>query len=309
MQRRARRSATAALIALTLGLTGCTGGSDGEDEGDGKSGGSSQTGPAKPGTHASLPEPCGAVSEETLRELLVADGAESASPTNRPLPEGTAAVTYDIERRVGCKWKSTGTLGSHHLSIDLERVVSYDGEISDDDRAAELYDARARKDKIPDEAPPVDEDSEEDENSEDSEDSDGDGSTEDAEPDGAGNTPDDEDTGGSEEPQGGEDGTGPSDDGSADATDPADPDDPAADPALVPRPLEAIGDVAYLNDELVTADSGLHRDITLVFRAGNVIVTVEYDQWSTDKRLIPGSEELQEKAQKLAKQLVGQLEN
>ncbi|MBU7598274.1 hypothetical protein JGS22_011775 [Streptomyces sp. P38-E01] len=306
MQRRARRSATAALIALTLGLTGCTGGSESDDEGDGKSDGSSQTGPAKPGTHASLPEPCGAVSEDALRELLVAGGEESASPTNRPLPEGTASVTYDIERRVGCKWKSTGTLGSHHLAIDLERVVSYDSEVSDDDRAAELYDARARKDKIPDEAPQVDEDAQDTEGTEEPG---GDGSTDDAEPDDAGNTPGDEGAGGSQEPQGGEDGPSPSDGGSADSTDPADPDDPSADPALVPRPLEAIGDVAYLNDELVTADSGLHRDITLVFRAGNVIVTVEYDQWSTDKRLIPGSEELQEKAQKLAKQLVGQLEN
>ncbi|MBB1247122.1 hypothetical protein GL263_26765, partial [Streptomyces durbertensis] len=95
------------------------------------------------------------------------------------------------------------------------------------------------------------------------------------------------------------------------ATSPTAPDPAAssADPALAPRPLPGIGDAAYLNDRLVTADAGLHRDITVVFRAGNVLVTVEYNEWSNDKRRIPGSEELQEKAQKLAKQLAARLDS
>ena len=297
MQRRARVGATAALAALAVSLSGCTGGSDDDGSSDGKSGGSSQSSPAKPGTHASLPEPCGSVSEDALKELLV---ASPEGATKQPLPEGTAALTYDIERRVGCQWKSTSTLGSHHLAIDLERVVSYDSTVSDDDRAAELYDAKARKDDIPSEAPEVPE-PEEDEES-------GDDDT-------------DEDTGDEEDADGEQDDTEPRPGTSADSAktpsgdqdpapsgdDSAAPSSPSPDPALAPRPLEGIGDVAYLNDELVTTDSGLHRDITLVFRAGNVIVTVEYDQWSTDKRLTPGSEELQEKAQKLAKQLVEQL--
>lgn len=307
MQRRARMGVTAALAALAVGLSGCTGGSDGDDGStDGKSGDGSQSSPAKPGTHASLPEPCGAVSEDTLKDLLVA-GAEGE--TKQPTPEGTAAVTYDIERRVGCQWKSTSTLGSHHLAIDLERVVSYDSTVSDDDRAAELYDAKARKDDIPSEAPevPEPEESEEpgDDEGADGEDSgDAEDKDEDKDADGEqdGTEPQPETSAGDSEktPSGSQDPTPPGDES-------ADPSSPSPDPALAPRPLEGIGDVAYLNDELVTADSGLHRDITLVFRAGNVIVTVEYDQWSTDKRLTPGSEELQEKAQKLAKQLVEQL--
>ncbi|NGO73689.1 hypothetical protein G5C65_36270, partial [Streptomyces sp. SB3404] len=75
---------------------------------------------------------------------------------------------------------------------------------------------------------------------------------------------------------------------------------------LSPRSLDGIGDTAYINDKLDTEDSGVHRDITLVFRTANVIAVVEYDQWVTDKRRIPDSAELQDKARKLAEHLAGE---
>ena len=291
MWHRTRVGATAVFAAVVVGVTGCTGGSSSDDDGgDYKSGGGTTSAPAKPGTHASLPEPCGSVSDEVLSELLLAQGQDTTDVALEELLKGTASITYDIERRVGCQWKSAASLGSHHLKVDFERVVSYDSAISDDDRASVLYETRARKDEIPAEAPPTEE---EDEGPE-SEDS------------------DEPESGDSDEPSANEptgNGSGapePTDDKTAEA-DATPEDDASSDPALAPRPLDGVGDVAYLNDELVTADSGLHRDITVVFRAGNVIVTVEYDQWSTDKRLVPGSQELQEKAQKLAKQLAEQL--
>ena len=53
--------------------------------------------------------------------------------------EGTATVTYDTDRKVGCRWKSDAQDASGHLSVDFERVVSYDPAVSDDDRAREVY--------------------------------------------------------------------------------------------------------------------------------------------------------------------------
>ncbi|BBJ41926.1 hypothetical protein SSPO_046440 [Streptomyces antimycoticus] len=58
---------------------------------------------------------------------------------------------------------------------------------------------------------------------------------------------------------------------------------------------------------MITKDSGIHRDITLVFRSSNVIATIEYDQWTTDKKHIPNSQGLQENAQDLADELTGRL--
>ncbi len=47
----------------------------------------------------------------------------------------------------------------------------------------------------------------------------------------------------------------------------------------------------------------MHRDVTIVFRSSNVIVTLSYDQWSADKTTLPDSRDLQEKAQALAQEL------
>jgi hypothetical protein len=52
----------------------------------------------------------------------------------------------------------------------------------------------------------------------------------------------------------------------------------------------------------------VHRDITLVFRKANVLVTVEYSQWSTDNSVIPTSPDLQDGARKVAAELAHQLD-
>jgi hypothetical protein len=57
---------------------------------------------------------------------------------------------------------------------------------------------------------------------------------------------------------------------------------------------------------LKTQDSGVHRDITIVFRKSNVLVTVEYSEWSTDNSVDPGSQELQDGARKVAGEVADQ---
>lgn len=59
-----------------------------------------------------------------------------------------------------------------------------------------------------------------------------------------------------------------------------------------PRTLDDLGDGAFLDDVLKDQGPGLHRDVTVVFRMANVLVTVELSQWSTDKSVEPPSEEL-----------------
>jgi hypothetical protein len=82
----------------------------------------------------------------------------------------------------------------------------------------------------------------------------------------------------------------------------------ASSSAYVPRTLDGLGDNAYIDDVLTTRDSGVHRDITLVFRKANVLVTVEYSQWSTDNSVIPTSPGLQDGARKVAAELAHQLD-
>ena len=82
----------------------------------------------------------------------------------------------------------------------------------------------------------------------------------------------------------------------------------ASPSAYLPRTLDGLGDNAYIDDVLTTRDSGVHRDITLVFRKANVLVTVEYSQWSTDNSVIPTSPDLQDGARKVAAELAHQLD-
>ncbi|SES37273.1 hypothetical protein [Streptomyces qinglanensis] len=297
MPRRAKRYATRAgfasyatsaalVLALAGTVTGCTGSSGGEDDKDGKPGSASASpSAAAPGKYDSLPEPCGTAGRSRLRDMLPGAAAaedesgeeNTAAPSTGPDPlEGEASATYDTDRSVGCRWKSATTVGTRHLSVQFERVVSYDPSISDDEQAERLYGEKARKAGISGTPGPAS----------------GDPSP--------GKTPD-----GHASPTAGDD----EPDSSADPDEaPDETPSPTAEEDVAPRPLEGIGDAAYLDDALHTADSGLHRDITLVFRTANVIATVEYDQWVTDKHRIPDSHELQKKARKLAEQLAGRFE-
>ncbi|KPC91812.1 hypothetical protein ADL27_26735 [Streptomyces sp. NRRL F-6602] len=330
MPRRAKRYvvcatyATNAALALVLAgaLTGCTGssGSDGDD--DGKPGGSSASPTAaEPGKYRTLPKPCDVVPVSTLRQMLpgaaAAEKDGSASPdADRGPFEGEPSATYDTDRRVGCRWKDATTLSTRHLNVDFERVVSYDPAVSDDEQAEQLFAKKARKAGIP--LSPDDADKESDDATESPEANTEDGKTHEKGEKGDGGEEGDGATKGARGDKEGKSGgvppegkSTPTDEADESATprESGDPSSPAQNEDLAPRALEDIGDSAYIDDELHTADSGLHRDITLVFRTANVIATVEYDQWVTDKNRIPGSEDLQERARELAVQLAEQFED
>ncbi|WP_431042882.1 DUF3558 domain-containing protein [Streptomyces sp. P1-3] len=325
------RAPAVAVLALLAAFAAVTSGCTTSDSAapslqDGKPGPGGRTATAEPGKYQNLPEACGAVSRKTLKTLLPGADEESEEAAEK-VYAGEAAVTFDTDRSVGCRWKLETPEGSRHLTLDFERVVSYDPEVSDDDRALAVYGRKAAAAHVPDAArPPAsgadderDETDEADETKRGGETGDGAGKkkrspsgTPTGSPSGpsagsGGGTDDDSGAAsGSDDDPGADDGPGSG--GSDDADDDAgaeggDSDDDAETAA--PRLLDDLADDAFLDDKLATADSGVHRDITVVFRSSNVIVTIEYDQWSSDKAHIPASAELQENAEDLAHELTG----
>ncbi|MFD3945884.1 DUF3558 domain-containing protein [Streptomyces sp. NPDC058579] len=292
MQRQAYVPGLVALgAALVLGLTGCSAGS-----GAGTGAVDSKAGPAAPaappGRYRTLFEPCGAVPHNTLRDLL--PGATQLPDDERDAAyRGTAAVTYDTDRRVGCSWKADTPDSMHRLRLDIERVVSYDPAVSDDDRAQEVFAGKQLAADLPQPPPPPT------------------GTT----PSGTG-TPGGTATGtpsaqGTQStpsattapgaPQGTPSGTST---GTA-ATTPT----TAPTTGLEPRVLAGLGQVAFLDDALSAGGAnGRHRTVSVVFRTSNVIVTVEYVEQTTGSAEAPDSQELQEKARNLARLLAERLE-
>lgn len=271
---------TAALLSAGLAATlaGCTsGGSDGRGLDSKVSDAAATAPPAQPGKYRTLPEPCGTVDRGMLRSLL--PGIQSLKGQEREKAyDGQASVTYDTNRRVGCHWKAESPAGTRHLTVDFERVVSYDPAASDEERAQELYEGMAAAAHIPMETP-----------------TEGDETSASASASGTGedktNKSDESGISGkSSEDE--EKGTEPPGNAPTDSTS-----------STAPRTLNDLADTAYLDDRLVDQDSGVHRDITLVFRSSNVIVTIEYDQWSAVPADVPQSEELQNKARRLAREL------
>ncbi|MEE4423902.1 hypothetical protein [Streptomyces bugieae] len=304
-------AALVAVAALAAGLAGCTGGpgTDG-DAADAKGGDPAATSQsAEPGRYQTLPEACGLPSRSTVRAMLPGDGQHLSGAEADKLYGGQADITYDTDRRVGCHWTRETDAGTRHLSLDIQRVVSYDAAVSDDDKAQEIYDSKELAAQIP---------------------SGGSGSSPTAPPSkGAKGTKSTEGTKGTKggataagkNPEKAPSGKGgatdkpgagasakPSGDPSAASTTPSTTDPSAsADASTAPRVLDGLADAAFLNDKLITADSGVHRDVTVVFRTSNVIVTITYDQWSTDKSMLPESQELQDKARSLADELSDRL--
>ena len=334
MQRRARTYITgvALVVMLSGGLTACTGSPDeenGEDTKAGNAGASESSAP--PGKYRTLPEPCGAVDVGTLKDLLPSAQAAEAGGDSSDSPgkssdssadaspyEGEPIVTYDTDRRAGCRWKSTNSLATRHLAVDFERVVSYDPAVSDDEQAQLLYDERAGQAEIPTESGPPDDNGGETGEGDDGGAGDEEKNTEEQTEEQGGNDEGDKSDASEGDGKGGGDSTpGSEKSDSADGDDSASPDpeesksDPSQSPDvdLSPRTLEEIGDNAYIDDQLDTGDSGVHRDITLVFRSANVIATVKYDQWLTDKRRTPDSAELQKKAQRVAEKLAADFDD
>lgn len=274
-------TAAALVLAVGAGLTGCsaTTGGDGEATVDSKAG--PVTAVAPPGRYRTLFEPCRAVPPATLKDLLPG-AAALPDPERDRAYRGTATVTYDTDRRVGCTWKADTPEASHRLVIDIERVVSYDPATSDDARAKEVFDrkqAAADLPQPPQTAPGT------------------------ASPTTGTGTPGTETS-----PPSTDTGTPTPATGTANPSAPTAP-RPGSTTGLEPRLLEGLGEVAFLDDALTTAgSSGGHRTVSVVFRTSNVIVTVEYLEQTTGSTGAPDSRELQEKARNLAGLLAERLE-
>ncbi|MEU6216582.1 DUF3558 domain-containing protein [Streptomyces sp. NPDC047022] len=282
MQRKAYVPGAVAL--LTALLAACTGGSGGGATQDsGKAEGSTASAPAaQPGKYRSLSDACDAVKHDTLDSLLPGIKQTADEEQRERAYEGDAVPTYNNDRRSACRWKAESASATDHLSVDFERVVSYDNTVSDDDRAQEVYAAKEKAANIPDA-----------------------GASSGA-PGGSGTADTNASPSGSASPPSAPP-PSPSSTASASST-PATPSTGASvsgTPAdLLPRALDDLGDEAFLDDQLSTAQQ---RTVTVVFRTSNVIVTIQYDEQPATTATAPDSKEMQDKARKLAEQLDGSL--
>lgn len=282
MQRKAYVPGVVALLAALL--AGCTGASDDggstDDSNPGDAGTASAA--AQPGRYTTLPEACGVVSRSTLDSLL---------PGVKQLPDetqrdtayaGEATLTYDTDRKVGCRWKVESADATDHLLVDFERVVSYDNAVSDDNQAEALFARKVTAADLP--APAVSPTA---------------GAATGSAAPSTGASPSASASGSPSAPA-----SSPSASGSASASASS-----TATPAdLQPRLLDDLGDEAFVDD--VVGNSGStakQRTVTVAFRTSNVIVTIEYEEQSTTVGVTPDSEEMQDKARKLAAQLVDSL--
>ncbi|GHA48560.1 DUF3558 domain-containing protein [Streptomyces purpurascens] len=282
MQRKAYAPGIAALLAALL--AGCTGSSgDGgptDDSNPGDTGTASAA--AEPGRYRTLPEPCTAVGQSMLDELLPGIRQITDGEQREKAYEGEPTVTFDTDRKVGCQWKVDGREASDHLLVDFERVVSYDNAVSDDNQAEQLFAEREAAAHLPEPT-----------------------ATESAatESPAAGSTPA---GGASAAPSGSPSSTtsptSPSGSSSPSTSASATPTE------LQPRVLEDFGDEAFIDDELSSSGStAKQRTVTVAFRTSNVIVTIEYAEQPATVGVVPDSKELQDRAQKLASQLADSL--
>ena len=282
MQRKAYVPGAAVLLAALL--AGCTGASDeGGSPADSKGGDTgTTTAAAQPGKYRTLPEACGAVDHDTLDALLPGVEQLTDPAQQEKAYQGAAALTYDTDRRDGCTWKVESASATDRLSIDFERVVSYDNAVSDDGKAEELYTTRETAADLPE---PV--------------------------ASGTGSPSSTDDSTATPSRAAGKGGDDTGDDG-ADASDPAPSGSaaPTRTPAAVqPRVLDDLADEAFLDDTLGTGSSAARqRTVTVVFRTSNVIVTIEYAEQPTASGSTPDSEEMQDRARKLAAKLAGRLD-
>ncbi|RFC72988.1 DUF3558 domain-containing protein [Streptomyces sp. AcE210] len=289
MQRKAYVPGVAALLAALL--TGCTGGSgatgDATDSKPGDVGTSAVA--ARPGKYRTLPEPCRQLDKGTLDKMLPGIKQLPEGEQRDKAYEGAATVTYDTDRRVGCRWKDDGADATHRLLVDFERVVSYDNTVSDDTEAGQVFTSKRTEAHLPEPVPT-------DTASPTSSDSPSAGTDE--------NAGDDTEKAGKK--------SGKTDDEVSEETSddasssPSDDSVPGAE--LQPRALEGLADEAFLDDQLTaSASAGGHRTVTVVFRTSNVIVTIEYEQQPGPAAKVPDSKEMQDRAQELAQKLAGTL--
>ncbi|MFD8043672.1 DUF3558 domain-containing protein [Streptomyces chartreusis] len=285
MQRKAYVSGVAALLAALL--AGCTGSSDSggatDDSNPGDTGTATAT--AEPGRYRTLPEPCGVVGEDTLDSLLPGIQELTDADQQEKAYEGTPTLTYDTDRKIGCRWKVDSAEATDHLFVGFERVVSYDTSVSDDSEAEQLF---ATKQEAADLPEPVSSDS----------DTAGGEGTASTDPSGSPSGSPSAPAANSASPSVSSS-TSPSASASTDAAGAAE---------LQPRVLEDLGDEAFLDDRLAGSGStAQQRTVTVAFRTSNVIVTIEYEEQPATVGVVPDSEEMQDRAQKLAAQLADAL--
>ncbi|MGA5294957.1 hypothetical protein ACPCKV_13755 [Streptomyces koyangensis] len=296
--RRARVTGTL-LLLVALGAAGCTGDPAAEDSPDAKpAGGEATTAQAEPGKYQTLPQPCRAVETGTLDAMLPGLAQLDQEQRQRAY-EGTSSVTYDSDRRTGCRWKVDSADAGHLLRIDFERVVSYSASVSDDARAQAVYGDRMKEAELPLPSDPREEQPER--RADDSAKADRDEARATAPADdeaGQGASPE-----APERPGDGKDGKEGKEKEAGKSEEPA---DETADPSapaegLEPRLLQELADDAFIDDQLATSSSGSgQRTVTVVFRTSNVIVTVEYEAQPKQVAEVPDSASMQEKARELA---------
>ncbi|WP_338697601.1 DUF3558 domain-containing protein [Streptomyces sp. Q6] len=142
MQRKSYALVPGAAVLLTALLTGCTGSSDPDGGADDSKPGevSASASMAQPGKYRTLPEPCSQPGKATLDEMLPGIAEVPDEEQREKAYEGVATTTFDTGRRVGCRWKDDSAKdGTHRLTLDFERVVSYGTTVSDDAEAQEVF--------------------------------------------------------------------------------------------------------------------------------------------------------------------------
>ena len=290
-----------AIAAAVTGLSGCTDGNGGRTS-DPKNGGNTAA-PAQPGKYRSLPQPCKAADGKPLKAMLPASDSLTTEARER-LYEGIADASYDGDRHVGCRWNSQAPEGTLLLSVNFERVVSYDrATTSDDGKAHEVFVNRLTAAKLP--FP-------------------GSATTPGGTPGGTpgpnpGTTPGTNpganpaqnppsvtppaapSTAPSAPPS-----TGPAAPSASPSGSPSGSPSPSAPPELGSRVLEGLGNEAFLDDKLSAAGAtaAQARTVRIVFRTSNVIVTVEYSVQPAGPGTVPPSTETQDRALLLAEALV-----
>ncbi|MFE9457716.1 DUF3558 domain-containing protein [Streptomyces californicus] len=296
MRHKAYVPGVALLAALVVG--GCSAGGGADANGaDSKPGGPTVS-PAPPGRYATLPAPCRAVPRATLNDLLPG-AAELPEDQREKVFRGSAAVTYDTDRKVGCSWKADAPNATRSLVIDFERVVSYDPAVSDDDRADTVYEKRKEAAGLSSPTAP----------GADTAATTGSGEKGKGKGDGkAADTASPSPSASSSSDSGGGDSAGP--DGTPGSGTPGSGSTGSGDPedALPSRLLDNLGDAAFLQDLPKGADStAQNHTVSVVFRTSNVVVTVRYAEQPALITQRPDGRELQEKAQALARKLAEKL--
>ncbi|MGW1778902.1 DUF3558 domain-containing protein [Streptomyces sp. NPDC002143] len=281
MQRKAYVPGVVALLAALL--AGCTSGSEEGGSTDNSNPGEAgtATSAAQPGKYATLPEACGVVDRSTLDSLLPGVKQLADETQRETAYAGEATLTYDTDRKVGCRWKVESTDATDHLFVDFERVVSYDNAVSDDSQAETLFATKVTAADLP--APVAS------------------SPTTTGSPSTSTTTTTGPSSSATLSPSASTASASPSSSASASPS-------PSSSADIQPRLLDDLGDEAFVDDVLSSSGStAKQRTVTVAFRTSNVIVTIEYEEQPATVGVVPDSEEMQDKARKLAAQLADSL--